>query len=224
MMSILAGKANSFIAEIAFSAYCEDCHFCSENIVNVKRDSTWVSFVTRQISGRYCISVRTHTNKFLVAATNSFLILPRCSSRSRGNGGTKTTKRSHRASCPETTEAISATFYYHDQFDLSNVVGDVPSDTFSSHYANERPQTTEGTKCLLWFGGRPVDNFVHTEKADISKFGVSSSFQANFHHSLHIGYLEKNKEKWYILFRKRWDNLCPSITSRSGGAQRADQK
>ncbi|GFY24612.1 transposable element Tcb2 transposase [Trichonephila clavipes] len=35
-------------------------------------------------------------------------------------------KRSHRASCPETSEAFSTTLYHHDQFDLSNVVGDVP--------------------------------------------------------------------------------------------------
>ncbi|GFU72214.1 hypothetical protein TNCV_509771 [Trichonephila clavipes] len=37
MMSILVGKANSFIEEITFSADCEDCHFCSEKIVSVKR-------------------------------------------------------------------------------------------------------------------------------------------------------------------------------------------
>ncbi|GFW78608.1 transposable element Tc3 transposase [Trichonephila clavipes] len=36
-MSILAGKTNCFTAEIAFSADCEECHFCSEKIVNVKR-------------------------------------------------------------------------------------------------------------------------------------------------------------------------------------------
>ncbi|GFS62768.1 hypothetical protein TNCV_3202001 [Trichonephila clavipes] len=36
-MSILAGKANSFIAEIAFSADCEDYPFCSEKIVNGER-------------------------------------------------------------------------------------------------------------------------------------------------------------------------------------------
>ncbi|PRD19548.1 UNVERIFIED_CONTAM: hypothetical protein NCL1_57035 [Trichonephila clavipes] len=37
MMSILAGKVNSFIAEIVFSADCEDCHFYSEKTVNVKK-------------------------------------------------------------------------------------------------------------------------------------------------------------------------------------------
>ncbi|GFW09782.1 hypothetical protein TNCV_868441 [Trichonephila clavipes] len=37
MMSILVGKVYSFIAEIAFSVDCEDCNFCSEKIVNVKR-------------------------------------------------------------------------------------------------------------------------------------------------------------------------------------------
>ncbi|PRD34892.1 UNVERIFIED_CONTAM: hypothetical protein NCL1_13214 [Trichonephila clavipes] len=37
MMSILAGMANSFKEEIAFSVDCEDCHFCSEKIFNVKR-------------------------------------------------------------------------------------------------------------------------------------------------------------------------------------------
>ncbi|GFW42475.1 hypothetical protein TNCV_4256701 [Trichonephila clavipes] len=36
MISISVGKANSFIAEIDFSAVCEDCRFCSEKIVNVK--------------------------------------------------------------------------------------------------------------------------------------------------------------------------------------------
>ncbi|GFX09601.1 uncharacterized protein TNCV_2029671 [Trichonephila clavipes] len=51
------------------------------------------------------------------------------------------------------------------------------------------------TKGLLWFGGRHVDNFVHTGKVDISKLGT---FQDNFLHSLHTGYLEKNKEKWFF--------------------------
>ncbi|GFS40864.1 uncharacterized protein TNIN_259511 [Trichonephila inaurata madagascariensis] len=50
-----------------------------------------------------------------------------------------------------------------------------------------KPQVTEGTYFLLWFGGCHVDNFVHTGKKDISKLGVSSSFQANFHYSLHTG-------------------------------------
>ncbi|GFU92363.1 DUF4817 domain-containing protein [Trichonephila clavipes] len=36
MMTILAEKANSFIVATAFSADYEDCHFCAENIVNVK--------------------------------------------------------------------------------------------------------------------------------------------------------------------------------------------
>ncbi|GFW06167.1 hypothetical protein TNCV_36431 [Trichonephila clavipes] len=34
MMSILAGKANSFVVDIAFSADCKDYHFCPEKIVN----------------------------------------------------------------------------------------------------------------------------------------------------------------------------------------------
>ncbi|GFW45524.1 hypothetical protein TNCV_3244641 [Trichonephila clavipes] len=41
-MSILARKANSFIAEIAFSADCEDREFSSEKIVNVKRTANRV--------------------------------------------------------------------------------------------------------------------------------------------------------------------------------------
>ncbi|GFV22465.1 hypothetical protein TNCV_2839211 [Trichonephila clavipes] len=32
------------------------------------------------------------------------------------------TKRNHRASCPETSEAISRTVYHHNQFDLSNTL------------------------------------------------------------------------------------------------------
>ncbi|GFV24978.1 uncharacterized protein TNCV_884441 [Trichonephila clavipes] len=60
--------------------------------------------------------------------------------------------------------------------------------------------TEELTKCLLWFGWRHVDNFVHTEKVDISKLGVSSSFQANYHYSLHTGYLEKIKKKGTFFF------------------------
>ncbi|GFS76239.1 uncharacterized protein TNCV_4667841 [Trichonephila clavipes] len=65
---------------------------------------------------------------------------------------------------------------------------------------------TEDTKCLLWFGGHHVDNFVHGGKADISKLGVSSSFQANFDHSLNSGYEEKN-EKGYTLFWTRWHKV-----------------
>ncbi|GFX38086.1 uncharacterized protein TNCV_3836851 [Trichonephila clavipes] len=70
-----------------------------------------------------------------------------------------------------------------------------------------KPQATEGTNCLLWSGGRQFDNFVHTGKADISKPGVSSSFLANFHYSLHTGYLEKIRTKGYILFRASWDKV-----------------
>ncbi|PRD36597.1 UNVERIFIED_CONTAM: hypothetical protein NCL1_08188 [Trichonephila clavipes] len=73
-------------------------------------------------------------------------------------------------------------------------------NTFSYHYGNEEAETTEGTKCFLWFGGRHVDNFVHRGKADISKLGVSSSFQDNFHCSLHTGYLEKIKKKGTFFF------------------------
>ncbi|GFY46097.1 transposable element Tcb1 transposase [Trichonephila inaurata madagascariensis] len=60
-------------------------------------------------------------------------------------------------------------------------------DQILSHVIMEmrRRQTTEGPKGHLWFGGHHVDNFVHTGKADISKFEVSNSFQANFHHSTH---------------------------------------
>ncbi|GFT72028.1 hypothetical protein TNCV_2516491 [Trichonephila clavipes] len=45
MMSILAGKANSFIAEIAFladgafSGLRRDCRFCSKKVFNVKRNT-----------------------------------------------------------------------------------------------------------------------------------------------------------------------------------------
>ncbi|GFU38408.1 uncharacterized protein TNCV_2433771 [Trichonephila clavipes] len=70
-----------------------------------------------------------------------------------------------------------------------------------------KPQTTEDAKCLMWFSGRHVDNCVHTRKGNISKLGSSSSFQAIFQHSVLTGYLEKNKEKWYIFFRTRWDKV-----------------
>ncbi|GFW75492.1 uncharacterized protein TNCV_4426751 [Trichonephila clavipes] len=73
--------------------------------------------------------------------------------------------------------------------------------------AIRKPQTTERTKCLLWFGRRHVENFVRTGKANISKLGVSRSFRSDFHHSLHTGYIEINKEKGYILFRTLWDKV-----------------
>ncbi|GFS54125.1 hypothetical protein TNIN_93041 [Trichonephila inaurata madagascariensis] len=44
----------------------------------------------RQITSRYYIFVRTRINISLVTAVNSFLIHPRSSTRSRGNGGTET--------------------------------------------------------------------------------------------------------------------------------------
>ncbi|GFY56645.1 hypothetical protein TNIN_9091 [Trichonephila inaurata madagascariensis] len=72
-------------------------------------------------------------------------------------------------------------------------------DTFSHHYGNE--EAPEGTKCLLWFGGCHVENFGLRGKADISKFGVSSNLQTNFHRSLR---LERNN-KGYIRFGTRWD-------------------
>ncbi|GFW57984.1 uncharacterized protein TNCV_2741301 [Trichonephila clavipes] len=77
----------------------------------------------------------------------------------------------------------------------------IPSDVIIEM---RRPQTAEGPKCLLWFGACHVDNFDTQKRANISKLGVSSGFQAKFHHS---GYLEINKEKGYILFRTRWDKI-----------------
>ncbi|GFX32634.1 uncharacterized protein TNCV_3705061 [Trichonephila clavipes] len=85
---------------------------------------------------------------------------------------------------------------------VSIVAGDIHSDTFSRHMEVPKPQKVQKALC-----GCHVDNFGHTGKADVSKLEVSSSFQANVHHSLHTGYLVKNKEKGHTLFRTRWDKI-----------------
>ncbi|GFS65923.1 hypothetical protein TNIN_395791 [Trichonephila inaurata madagascariensis] len=67
-------------------------------------------------------------------------------------------------------------------------------------------------------------NFVHPGKTDISKLGVFSIFQANFHHYLHTGYPEKIKKKGTFLFGHGGTKSLSHHDSRSGGAERADLK
>ncbi|GFY70045.1 hypothetical protein TNIN_223221 [Trichonephila inaurata madagascariensis] len=79
----------------------------------------------------------------LATAAKSFLIRPQRSTRSRGNGGTKTLsliKPQKKASCPVTSGAISNNAF---------VVGDVHSDTF--HVLWEKRAQTEN-KNASWFG------------------------------------------------------------------------
>ncbi|GFS62590.1 hypothetical protein TNIN_230391 [Trichonephila inaurata madagascariensis] len=79
----------------------------------------------------------------LVTTANSFLIRPRILAPylkvmvGQRFSLIKPNKKSHRASGPKTTYAFSRTLYHDNQFDLSKVVGDVHSDTFSRHYGNE---------------------------------------------------------------------------------------
>ncbi|GFS48496.1 hypothetical protein TNCV_2298031 [Trichonephila clavipes] len=47
-----------------------------------------------------------------------------------------------------------------------------------------------------------------------SFLGVSSSFQTNFCHSVHTGYLEQNKEKRYILFLRYKRHVSAEIVYR----------
>ncbi|GFY30703.1 hypothetical protein TNCV_3118631 [Trichonephila clavipes] len=76
----------------------------------------------------------------LAMAENSFLIPSPSSIRSRGNRRTKTLSliKPHKKKSQDVRYVErSTTLYHHDQFDLSYVVGDVYSDTFSRPYRNE---------------------------------------------------------------------------------------
>ncbi|GFY39945.1 hypothetical protein TNIN_84651 [Trichonephila inaurata madagascariensis] len=70
-----------------------------------------------------------------------------------------------------------------------------------------RPQTTEGILCFLWFGERNVDNFVLAEEADISKLGVSSSFQVKFSQLSTHWVLRKKIKKKGTFFSGHWDKV-----------------
>lgn len=98
-------------------------------------------FVTWQISRQYSIFVQIRTNMSHATTANSFLIHPRSSTRSPSNGGTKILsliklckKKLQSPSCPEAT----LTTLHQDQFDLSNVVGNNYSHTFSRYVILEQ--------------------------------------------------------------------------------------
>ncbi|GFS52554.1 hypothetical protein TNIN_167251 [Trichonephila inaurata madagascariensis] len=92
--------------------------------------------------------------------------------------------RSHRASCPD-GKFLSTTFYY-DQFDLS-----VVCEMFRYlHVIMEmRPPNHRRPKMssVVWWFGATLTILCTQKRVITSKLGVSSSFQANFLHSLHWG-------------------------------------